>query len=101
MANSPLLIPSFSTGSSNAIINETKALETQALQFTQPRPQAQAPQVQTENVFRSGLQPLAYLPPQLNNNTVNSFAPPLREKPNYMFVSSSRGQQSKSGGNQR
>ncbi|MCE2930418.1 MAG: hypothetical protein LW809_03390 [Vampirovibrionales bacterium] len=79
MANPALLIPSFN---SNVITQETKALESQALQFTQPRPLEQS-QTQTEKLFRSGLQPVAYL-----NLGIRSFStlPPLPQKPNYLFV---------------
>jgi hypothetical protein len=81
---------------SPSLLNEeTRALETQALLYTQPR-QMPSPQTQTENLFRSGL-PVAYLPTQFTN-TLGSFAPPLPQKVSYMFVAPATGQQSMSGG---
>ncbi|MFN9690891.1 MAG: hypothetical protein ACK551_02185 [Vampirovibrionales bacterium] len=94
-----LSFPSLNLGSpASGLAQETNALEMQALQYTQARPQMQAPapQVQADSLFRSGL-PVAYLPTQFTN-TVGSFAPPLPQKVSYMFVAPATGQQSMSGG---
>ncbi len=92
--------PSSLNGSStNAITQDITRLDLESRQFTMPQRQAQLPQA--SNPFAYDSQTLALLPPF--TNTVGSFAtmalPPLPEKPNYMFVASSSGQQSMSGGN--
>ena len=90
---------SLNSSSTNAILQETKAL-----QLTQP--QQVAPQEQqAETLIRSGLRPVAYVATQFNNPV--SFLPPLPATPNYKFANFTSGQQSMSnqsgsqGGNQR
>ena len=102
MANSPLLIPSFTSSSTNAINQETRALETQALQLTQPRQPVQTQQLY--NPIAMGLvQPVSTM---TQFNTVGSFfPPPLPPGKSYKFAitSASAGSNtsSRQGGSQK
>ena len=90
-----LFTPAFPTASAPNEVTQTVArLGQESTLFTQLRQQP------PYNPIAMGVvQPTTT--PQFNNNMVGSFAPPLRDKPNYMFVAQASGQQSMSGGNQQ